>query len=71
MRSPRRMINGSGAEIDHNDADFAAIVGVDGAGELTRVSPSLTRRGLRGRTRPESGRYFKCDSSRYRGAAAV
>ena len=34
MRSPRRMGKGSVAVVDHDDLEFAAIVGVDGAGRI-------------------------------------
>lgn len=59
---------GLGAEVDHKDADFAAIVGVDGAGRINQGQPFTQRApATRSHLTLESGRDFKGDSSRYRG----
>jgi hypothetical protein len=57
-----------GAKVDHDDADFAAIVGVDGAGRINQGQPFTQRApAARPHLPLESGWYFKRDSGRDRG----
>jgi hypothetical protein len=57
------------AQVDQDDFEFAAIIGVDGAGRIQYGEPFLERAATPGPHLPLKPRwYFNCNSSRYRGS---